>query len=455
RPPPKATAPVYNVSVTRWRFVDANGVPCSHGGPAISDNWTEVSSLADTSSRAATISRSEIDATPLLPTPSHTLPNMSAAVKPWCPSPLDMRGTSGALEGGAHGVGSMNQGPLGVQFELAVHASGQGEMDWWGHGSAVVEHQSPSLNIFPFGGGSGGSMRIRGGGLNGEWRVWRSGSDALTLYDSLALQFGQDFCIRVKRPLLRTVRHSAAEGVAGVSGPDPSNLLVQTAPVPHRSDTSHDAKSLGAFLRHLLGQRQFLSTEIREFLGHRQVQHAPLDLPSSHFSSGDSDFTTATSVEDGVSEVNSDVDDRGSKCSGDNPDNSGLSTTKLQLEADDRRLGKNGEVVHSWGRPGGGGSVEAVAAAALATDYTAWLTRLAVRLRRAVPAGECFVRLRCIDRAITGEQVVRWLVSSCGDCKGNRTEAVRLGSEMVSCGLLLPICAGYEGSNSGGSNSNG
>lgn len=47
---------------------------------------------------------------------------------------------------------------------------------------------------------------------------------------------------------------------------------------------------------------------------------------------------------------------------------------------------------------------EAVAVAALATDYGAWLKRLAVRLRRSTPAGECFVRLRCIGPAVTGEQ---------------------------------------------------
>lgn len=53
---------------------------------------------------------------------------------------------------------------------------------------------------------------------------------------------------------------------------------------------------------------------------------------------------------------------------------------------------------------------QAVAGAALASDYGTWLKRLAVRLRRATPAGERFVRLRCISPAVTGEQVVNSLL---------------------------------------------
>lgn len=48
---------------------------------------------------------------------------------------------------------------------------------------------------------------------------------------------------------------------------------------------------------------------------------------------------------------------------------------------------------------------EAVAVAALATDYGQWLKRLAVKLRRATPAGQRHVRLRVIGPAVTGEQV--------------------------------------------------
>lgn len=51
---------------------------------------------------------------------------------------------------------------------------------------------------------------------------------------------------------------------------------------------------------------------------------------------------------------------------------------------------------------------EALAVAALATDYGAWLKRLAVKLRRSTPAGENFVRLRRIGPAVTGEQVREW-----------------------------------------------
>lgn len=60
------------------------------------------------------------------------------------------------------------------------------------------------------------------------------------------------------------------------------------------------------------------------------------------------------------------------------------------------------------GGGGGGPSAagEAVAVAALASDYGSWLKRLAVRLRRSTPAGERFVRLRCISPAVTGAQVM-------------------------------------------------
>lgn len=48
---------------------------------------------------------------------------------------------------------------------------------------------------------------------------------------------------------------------------------------------------------------------------------------------------------------------------------------------------------------------EAVAVAALASEYGSWLKRLAVRLRRAVPAGSHSVRLRRVSPAVTGDQV--------------------------------------------------
>lgn len=58
---------------------------------------------------------------------------------------------------------------------------------------------------------------------------------------------------------------------------------------------------------------------------------------------------------------------------------------------------------------------EAVAGAALASDYGAWLKRLAVRLRRGAPAGDRFVRLRRISPVVTGDEVGcnRGLVKVC------------------------------------------
>lgn len=56
-------------------------------------------------------------------------------------------------------------------------------------------------------------------------------------------------------------------------------------------------------------------------------------------------------------------------------------------------------------------------------------------------------------------QVVRWLVTSSGDCDGDRATAVRLGQDLVSHRLLTPVCAGYDrpedlaGSSGGGGRS--
>ena len=41
-------------------------------------------------------------------------------------------------------------------------------------------------------------------------------------------------------------------------------------------------------------------------------------------------------------------------------------------------------------------------------------------------------------------QVVSWLVTSSGECRGDRASAVRLGQDMVSHRLLKPLCAGYD-----------
>lgn len=77
--------------------------------------------------------------------------------------------------------------------------------------------------------------------------------------------------------------------------------------------------------------------------------------------------------------------------------------------------GSGGSRSFFTGKAGAGRSTnpgEAVAVAALASDYGTWLRRLAVRLRRATPPGDRFVRLRRISPAITGEEV-RY-VSACG-----------------------------------------
>lgn len=41
-------------------------------------------------------------------------------------------------------------------------------------------------------------------------------------------------------------------------------------------------------------------------------------------------------------------------------------------------------------------------------------------------------------------QVVWWLVTSSGECDGDRATAVRLGQDLVSHRLLTPVCAGYD-----------
>lgn len=52
----------------------------------------------------------------------------------------------------------------------------------------------------------------------------------------------------------------------------------------------------------------------------------------------------------------------------------------------------------------------------------------------------------CISRAPPPffSQVVWWMVTSSGECDGDRASAVRLGQDLVSHRLLIPICAGYD-----------
>lgn len=69
---------------------------------------------------------------------------------------------------------------------------------------------------------------------------------------------------------------------------------------------------------------------------------------------------------------------------------------------DDRSASLN-PFASGTGEPSPAGEV--VAGAALASDYGAWLKRLAVRMRRGAPAGDRFVRLRCISPVVTGDEV--------------------------------------------------
>ena len=64
-------------------------------------------------------------------------------------------------------------------------------------------------------------------------------------------------------------------------------------------------------------------------------------------------------------------------------------------------------------------------------------------VRRSVgwSVGRGLSRLVCLVLAL---QVVRWLVSSSEECRGDRASAVRLGQDMVSNRLLTPLCAGYD-----------
>lgn len=215
RPPPQAAAPVFGISVTRWRVVNANGVPFAHCLPT--DTWTDQSTdrSFDGSSRTATTFSDSESATA-----------GAASV------------SSGATAGEADGITSTT--PLRVQFEFAVRASGQGEMDWWGRG---IGTHSP---------GSGAAAAS----ATGDWRLWRSAEDVLALYDALALRFGQEFCGRVSRPQLKTARLPSPEAAGGDEALPTSGSPKRVS--PHRLDIARDARKIGAFLRSLLGLRQFL-----------------------------------------------------------------------------------------------------------------------------------------------------------------------------------------------------
>lgn len=46
-------------------------------------------------------------------------------------------------------------------------------------------------------------------------------------------------------------------------------------------------------------------------------------------------------------------------------------------------------------------------------------------------------------------------MASSGECRGDRASAVRVGQDMVSRGLLMPLCAGYAPAEDGGGGGGG
>lgn len=206
RPPPQAAAPVYGVFVTRWRLVDADGVPKANG-PPFGDVVLDGRALGKGVSSSRTLDGQELSAL----STDHTAEVDEAA--------------KGATR-------------LTLQLELAVRSSSRGQMDWGGRGGPVSDGSASAAS---------------------HWRVWRSVADVLALYDALALRFGAEFCGRVPRPRLRTIAMLTS------APPDASDRMDQegsrsasTAMVPHRADIRRDARTVGTFLRGLLGLRQFL-----------------------------------------------------------------------------------------------------------------------------------------------------------------------------------------------------
>lgn len=235
RAPPQAAAPVFGVSVTQWRLVDADGTPSAHGAPADvvwNDRSTERSDIESRSSaHTANLSGSEV------PTVSSIAARSDAG-----PSAIDEE---------ERNYSSMT--PLTVQFELAVRASGRGEMDWWGLGGGT--ETSVSVPTSNFASSSAATAA-------GDWRVWRSAADMLALYDALALRFGQEFCGRVARPQFNTAvtngTRAATRHNGGTKTLSPCGGSLPPPTAPHRVDILRDARRAGAFLRSLLGLRQFL-----------------------------------------------------------------------------------------------------------------------------------------------------------------------------------------------------
>lgn len=144
------------------------------------------------------------------------------------------------------------------------------------------------------------------------------------------------------------------------------------------------------------------STAVMDYL----AQPAPASLPADDLSANGNGGGADTGSDHGSDGyftsddlLLNDDDDRGSR-----------HTTASSSSHHRRRPFSSGKADGGGGGSGPSAAGQAVAGAALASDYGTWLKRLAVRLRRATPAGERFVRLRCIGPAVTGEQVCAYCV---------------------------------------------
>lgn len=117
--------------------------------------------------------------------------------------------------------------------------------------------------------------------------------------------------------------------------------------------------------------------------------------------------------EDGVDGVERDEEMSWDGSDGGSNDSSDERPPQSRRLSKDSRSASLNPFASGTGEPSPAG--EAVAGAALASDYGAWLKRLAVRLRRGAPAGDRFVRLRCISPVVTGDEVwfFRGLVKVC------------------------------------------
>lgn len=238
RAPPQAAAPVFGASVTRWRLVNADGIPLTQHGLPPDPAWTD-RSTDRSSERSFSVSFHTATTLGESDTITHDEKTSSSSS-----SPIAVLGKTTASSGDGDAGG-----PLRVQFGLSVRASGRGEMDWWGR-----DVGTPANSV--------ASTSIAGATAAGDWRVWRSSADVLALYDALALHFGQEFCARVSRPQLKTAKISRSADGAANSDEDMLGLQLDRAPAqsnaPHRVDISSDARAIGRFLRTLLGLRQFL-----------------------------------------------------------------------------------------------------------------------------------------------------------------------------------------------------